>query len=362
MKKKRPSAEGGARRPGSGPRSGSGSGSGTRSGSDDGGRGGAAGGGPELRLHVFLARAGVASRRAAEEMIGEGRVKVNGRTVTEPGTKVRPAGDQVKVDGKLVERVRTQWIALHKPAGYVTTRDDPEGRRTVYDLLPEELHGLFHVGRLDRASMGLLLLTNDGETANRLLHPRYEVTKEYLADVEGEPDRAALERLQAGVESEGETLRAEEVRLVDGDGERSRLQLVLTEGKRREVRRMLEAIGHPVTRLVRRRFGPIRLERLPRGKWRKLTDDEVRSLRDPLRREAPPAARGAPRGKAPPKGTARGKTSTGRGGTGGKGGGRGGGGEGGRPGAKGTPSGGKAGGETKAGGSRPRTQRKPKKR
>lgn len=265
MKKKKPTSAEGRRPAGAGRGTGAGSGS-----------------GPELRLHVFLARSGVASRRAAEEMIAQGRVKVNGRTVTEPGTKVRPASDQVRVDGKRVERTRTVWIALHKPAGYVTTRDDPEGRRTVYDLLPEELHGLFHVGRLDRASMGLLLLTNDGETANRLLHPRYQVSKEYVADVEGEPDSAALARLLEGVESEGETLKAEEVRLVSSDGESARLRLVLVEGKRHEVRRMLDAVGHPVTRLVRDRFGPIQLERLPRGKWRKLTEEEVRSLRSPV--------------------------------------------------------------------------------
>src|SRR5688500_8310989 len=151
-----------------------------------------------LRLQAYLARAGVASRRASEALILDGRVTVNGRTA-EIGSKVTPGRDLVRLDRKLVQLKSADWVALHKPRGYVSTRDDPSGRRTIYDLLPEELHHLFHVGRLDRSSSGLLLLTNDGEAANRLLHPRYGITKEYRVDVLGRPTRATLESLVEGV-------------------------------------------------------------------------------------------------------------------------------------------------------------------
>ncbi len=244
-------------------------------------------GGPErgeaesLRLQSYLARAGIASRRASEEIIRAGRVRVNGR-LPELGSKVTPGRDRVEVDGREVRLQRVEWVALHKPKGYVTTRDDPRGRKTVYDLLPAGLHHLFHVGRLDRDSAGLLLLTNDGDTANRLLHPRYGTTKEYLADVEGEPAVRELRALVEGVELEDGMAHAEtvEIRGEIRDGE-TRLLLVMREGRHREIRRMLEAIGYPVKRLFRRRFGPIRLGKLPPGRWRTLTQDEVELLRDP---------------------------------------------------------------------------------
>lgn len=205
---------------------------------------------------------------------------MNGTVVREPGTKVDPGADTVEVDGREVVLEEPVWIAVNKPSGYVTTREDPEGRRTVYDLLPEELHHLFHVGRLDRASQGLLLLTNDGETANRLLHPRYRTTKEYLVEVEGDPDMAAIERLVEGVELEDGVAYATSVwQAPKGPSGNARLRVELEEGRNREVRRMMDAIGHPVVRLVRRRFGPIELGKLPRGMWRYLTFDELRSLR-----------------------------------------------------------------------------------
>lgn len=235
--------------------------------------------GSSVRLQVYLARAGVASRRGSEELIRDGRVTVNG-VVAELGTKVTPGADLVRVDRKVVRPLRTEWIALHKPRGYVTTREDPEGRRTVYDLLPEDLHHLFHVGRLDRDSSGLILFTNDGEAANRLLHPRFETTKEYRADVEGEPTGGTLRRLLAGVELEDGPASAVSV---EARGELApgvyRLLIVLHEGRNREVRRMLEAVGHPVVRLFRRRFGPIEIGRLKPGAWRRLTMDEVAALR-----------------------------------------------------------------------------------
>lgn len=233
-----------------------------------------------LRLQAYLARAGVASRRASEELIRAGRVRVNGR-LAELGMSVTPRGDRVEVDGREVRPQRLEWIALHKPTGYVTTRDDPQGRKTVYDLLPRQYHHLFHVGRLDRDSSGLLLLTNDGEAANRLLHPRYGTTKEYIADVRGEPSIAELRRLVEGVPLDDGMGHAEtvEVRGEAKDGV-TRLLLVMQEGRNREVRRMLEAIGYPVKRLSRRRFGPVKLGRLPPGRWRALGQEELDLLRE----------------------------------------------------------------------------------
>ena len=234
----------------------------------------------EVRLQAFLAHSGVASRRAAEELIASGRVFVNGRSVTAPGTKIRPGVDQVEVEGQPVEVQPVTWIALNKPKGYVTTRLDPYGRKTVYELLPERFHGLFHVGRLDRDSEGLLLLTNDGELANRMLHPSYGVTKEYWADVEGKPTAETLHRITGGVESEGEIVQAESVRRLHQTGDNEhRLSVVMREGKKREVRRMLEAVGHPVARLIRRRFGPVSLGELKPGKWRMIADSELAGVR-----------------------------------------------------------------------------------
>jgi 23S rRNA pseudouridine2605 synthase len=243
-----------------------------------------------VRLQVFLARAGIASRRASEELIRNGRVMVNGRRVAALGTKVTPGTDRVAVDGKPVGLKAGVWIMLHKPRGYVTTRDDPRGRRTVYDLLPPELHHLFHVGRLDRQSEGLLLLTNEGETANRLLHPRYGVEKEYVATIEGAPTLDDLDRLVDGIEVGGELLRADSVEVLPGsDRDRTRLRLVLREGRYREVRRMLEILGHSVAKLVRRRFGPLRLGKLRRGEWRELSPQEVALFGSPSRRSESPS-------------------------------------------------------------------------
>jgi 23S rRNA pseudouridine2605 synthase len=232
-----------------------------------------------LRLQAFLARAGVASRRASEELIRTGRVSVDGETVIELGTKVTPGKNRVMVDGRFVELAPMVWLALNKPRGYVTTRDDPEGRRTVYDLIPPDYHSLFHVGRLDRQSQGLLLLTNDGLTANRLLHPRYGTSKEYYADVEGHPDPGTLRKLTRGVELEDGPARADEVQALRTIDDLVRVRVVLREGRNREVRRMFEAIGHPVSRLLRRRFGPIELGDLAPGRWRILSPEEFGALR-----------------------------------------------------------------------------------
>ena len=233
-----------------------------------------------LRLQAFMARGGVASRRASEKLIEAGRVRVNGRVVTEMGSRVVPGRDRIQVDGREIHLSPPVWIAFHKPSGYVTTRKDPQGRRTIYDLLPREHRELFHVGRLDRASYGLLLLTNEGKLANRLLHPRYGLTREYLARVAGTPNEDTLERLVRGVKLEDGVAQAIEVQgLGRVDEDVSRVRIVLQEGRNREVRRMMEAVGHPVRRLVRKRFGPIRLGNLARGAWRRLSADEIESLR-----------------------------------------------------------------------------------
>ena len=231
-----------------------------------------------VRLQAYLARSGVASRRASETLIEEGKVRVNGE-VAGIGASVDPAQDLVEVDGRVITPQRLQWIALHKPKGYVTTRDDPEGRKTVYDLLPDHLRHLFHVGRLDRDSSGLLLLTNDGTAANRLLHPRYGTTKEYWVDVDGDPSADDLRTLVRGVDLEDGPASAQGVAYRDTlKSGTTRLVVVMREGRQREVRRMFEAIGFPVRRLFRQRFGPVEIERLAPGKWRFLTADEIEAL------------------------------------------------------------------------------------
>lgn len=234
-----------------------------------------------VRLQKYLARAGVASRRAAETLIREGRVRVNGR-VAELGDSIDPESDRVEVDGRPVTAGPVVWIALHKPPGHVTTRRDPQGRPTVYALLPPAYRTLLHVGRLDAASEGLLLFTNDGDGANRLLHPRYEVARVYEAEVRGVPSAEVVTRLLRGVELADGIARASSVRLLEPrEADRGRLRLVLREGRNREVRRMLEAVGHPVLRLRRTRYGPVKLGRLPRGAWRPLTEEERSLLTSP---------------------------------------------------------------------------------
>jgi 23S rRNA pseudouridine2605 synthase len=267
--------------------------------------------GEPVRLQAFLARSGVASRRAAEEMITHGRIAVNGETVTAMGLTVVPGIDRVEVDGEEVKVAPTTWLALHKPKGYVTTRIDPYDRRTVYDLLPDKYHGLFHVGRLDRDSEGLLLLTNDGDLANRFLHPSFGITKEYDVVATGKPTDAALRQLVEGVELEDGMAQAESAKLMGPAGNgHSRLKLVLREGKKREVRRMLAALGHEVTSLVRQRFGPIELGELPKGKYRIVQPEELSHVRTPPKKEKARDTHGAydaekPRGKSAAKPAAK---------------------------------------------------------
>ena len=234
---------------------------------------------PVERLQRLLARAGYGSRRACEELIVEGRVTLNGIVAT-LGDRADPLEDRLQVDGLEVNLdPNVKYFALHKPPGVVTTMHDPQGRRDIREYLPEDGPRVFPVGRLDRDSEGLLLLTNDGELANALMHPRFEVEKEYLAEVEGVPTPKHVGRLRRGVELEDGLARAKSARVAGRSGDRGAVRLVMTEGRKREVRRLLAAVGLPVTRLVRVRVGTVRLGSLPPGERRELTHDEVLGLR-----------------------------------------------------------------------------------
>ncbi len=230
------------------------------------------------RLQRALARAGVASRRASEDLIREGRVTVNGREAT-LGDKMDPVLDRVEVDGRRIPldpALRT--FALHKPAGVVTTVRDPQGRPDLTEFLPAEVPGVVPIGRLDRDTEGLLLLTNDGELANRVMHPRFGVEKEYLAEVEGRPTRSHVARLLRGVELDDGPARALRATVAGQTGARGALQMVMGEGRKREVRRLLQAVGLPVVRLVRVRVGPVRIGKLGPGEVRELSPEEVRAM------------------------------------------------------------------------------------
>ncbi len=229
------------------------------------------------RLQRALARAGFGSRRSCEELIREGRVQVNGR-VAVLGDRLDPERDHVLVDGHTVNvNPRLRYLVLHKPAGVTTTMRDRHAPRDLTRYLPERPR-VFPVGRLDRDTEGLLLLTNDGELAQRLAHPRFGVEKEYLAEVEGAPTARQLARLRRGVELEDGIARALAVRAIARSGGRGAVRLVMGEGRKREIRRMLAAVGLPVRRLVRVRQGPVRLGRLAPGEVRELSPEEVRAL------------------------------------------------------------------------------------
>ncbi len=232
----------------------------------------------EERLQKLLARAGFASRRAAEQLIASGRVTVNGRMVSELGAKADLDRDDVRLDGARVRAQRARVILLHKPTGVVTTLADPEGRPTIRDYLPPGYERVFPVGRLDFHSSGLLLLTNEGALAARLLHPRYRIARTYRVKVSGHPSEAALARLRRGVKIDDGVTGPAQVDVERLLPTKAWLRITIREGKRREIRRMCEAVGHFVDRLVRVRFGPIDLGRLPPGWWRALDDAEAVAL------------------------------------------------------------------------------------
>ena len=238
-----------------------------------------------VRLNKLLSALGVASRRAADTLITQGRVEVNGKVVTELGTKVDPDRDAVRVDGRRVQSMpEKRYLLLYKPRGVVSTRSDPQRRPTVIDLIAAGgVRGYFYpVGRLDFDSEGLLLLTNDGAFAERVTHPRYELERTYEAQVEGIPDERDLDRLRRGVPVDGRRTAPADVRLlrvVHGRaGTQSVIELVLREGRNRQVRRMCDAIAHPIVTLRRTRIGSLTAKGLRSGEWRELTAAEIRAL------------------------------------------------------------------------------------
>ena len=236
-----------------------------------------------MRLQKFLARAGVASRRGSEDLMTAGRVSVNGQVVTELGSKVDPKVDVVCVDGREVHlEDDSVYLMLYKPKGYLTTMDDPQGRLCVAQLVPRDLYpGLYPVGRLDKDTTGLLLFTTDGDMGQHLLHPKHHVDKTYQAHVGGVPDEVDLARLSGGIMLDDGLTAPSRVRIVaerpDGSSD---IELVIHEGRKRQVKRMCSAVHHPVLDLHRSSFGPLVLEDVEEGAWRLLRDDEVASLRE----------------------------------------------------------------------------------
>ncbi|MGE0455003.1 MAG: pseudouridine synthase [Vicinamibacteria bacterium] len=226
------------------------------------------------RLQKILARAGVASRRGAEQLILDGRVRVNGEVVRELGSKADAAQDEVRVDGKRLKPApETVYLLLFKPKGVVCTRRDPEGRTTVMDLVPK-VPGLFPVGRLDVTTEGLLLLTNDGAFAERVAHPRYEVPRVYEAKVHRLPDQETLQKLRRGVSVDGVRMSVDRVRVLEAENN-AWLELTLHEGRNREVKRLMEAVGHPVSKLRRVAIGPLTTRGLKPGEFRSLRPEEI---------------------------------------------------------------------------------------
>jgi len=258
------------------------------------------------RLQKILARAGVASRRAAERLIAEGRVSINGEVVRELGTKAEEGRDTIRVDGvRLRPAPQKVYLLLNKPRGVVATRTDSQGRDTVMDLVPR-IPGLFPVGRLDLTTEGLILLTNDGEFAQRVAHPSFEVPRVYHAKVRGLPTPATLEKVRRGVLFEGRRLVADRARVVAA-GNNAWVEVVLHEGRQHEVRNLLLAVGHPVSKLRRVAIGPVTDRGLERGKYRPLSDREQRMLLQGGGRATVAAVPGHGRARRPPAPRARGR-------------------------------------------------------
>ena len=268
--------------------------------------------GPGERLQKVLAAAGVGSRRDCEELIREGRVEIDRKVITELGTRVDPLRHEIRVDGEALRQPKRLYFAVNKPDGVVTTNFDPSGRPRVIDLVPTE-ERVFAVGRLDRSSEGLILVTNDGEFANRLTHPRYGVEKTYLVRVAGTPGQAELTRLRRGVHLSDGLARVQTIIAKKRHKQSTDLIIVLNEGRNREIRRILARVGHKVLRLKRIAVGTIKLGTLPVGSWRKLSPEEIellmrtakekrRESRGKKRGKGPASAEGAPQGAKPVKG------------------------------------------------------------
>lgn len=233
----------------------------------------------QIRLQKLLAQSGVASRRRCEELMLDGEVEVDGEVVTRLGTKVDPRTAVIKVSGKRLPPVSAHvYLVLNKPRGVVSTMADPEGRRTLSDLVADRPERLFHVGRLDTDTSGLLLLTNDGEFAHRMAHPSFEVEKTYVAEVVGRVARGTVSDLLAGITLEDGPVQVRRMRVIEAQASKSIVELVIHEGRNRIVRRLLDQVGHPVKRLSRTRFGPVELGTLGSGETRELTGDELGQL------------------------------------------------------------------------------------
>ena len=262
------------------------------------------------RLQRVLAASGVASRRKAEDLIRSGRVSVDGEVVTELGTRVDPIRARIRVDGKPIRRQAFRYIVMNKPSGFITTTSDERDRRTVMELLPREPR-LFPVGRLDRETEGLLLFTNDGEVANRVMHPRYGLTKEYLVLTPTKPQEQVLRKVRTGVEIDGKRVVPDEFRIVRETAEGVLLSIVLHEGMNRIVRRIMESAGILVTKLHRVRVGPLSVSGIPRGAHRDLTPGELTSLLQSLHlaRDGTQGAESSPQSSAAPRGPARKRSS-----------------------------------------------------
>jgi len=234
-----------------------------------------------VRLQKLLAQSGVASRRRCEELMLAGLVEVDGEVVTRLGTKVDPHTAVIRVEGRRLPPVSAHvYLALNKPRGVVSTMSDPEGRRTLADLVADRPERLFHVGRLDTDTDGLIILTNDGDFAQRLAHPSYELSKTYVAEVRGTVARATVRQVLDGVTLDDGPVRPDAFRVMSSQGERSLVELVIHEGRNRIVRRLLDHVGHPVRRLTRTAIGPVRLTGLRSGQLRELTADELGRLLD----------------------------------------------------------------------------------
>jgi 23S rRNA pseudouridine2605 synthase len=251
------------------------------------------------RLQRVLAARGVASRRKSEELIREGRVTVNGKVVTELGTRVDPNAS-IKVDGKIVRKQAHRYVVLNKPSGYITTKSDERDRHTVMELVPAK-PPLTPVGRLDRETEGLLLFTNDGEVANRVMHPRYQMTKEYVVTTPVKPPETVMRRVREGIELDGKLVRPHEFRIMRETRDGVLLSLVVHEGMNRVVRRMMEQVGIEVSSLRRERIGPLSVAGIPRGGYRDLTEGELANLLQALHleRDDPGGTAPAPRSGTP---------------------------------------------------------------
>ncbi len=254
------------------------------------------------RLQKVLAQAGIASRRKAEELIAAGRVTVDGQVIRELGAKADPNRQVIAVDGRPIRRERTVNLILHKPTSYVTTVKDPQGRRTVLDLLDGVHERVYPVGRLDYDTSGLLLLSNDGELTNQLLHPKYHVRKVYRATVIGMPERRTIDQIRRGIVLEDGPTAPAEVEVLRLHPLESVLEISISEGRNRQVRRMFDHVGHPVKRLKRVRFGPLELGDLRPGEWRWLSEEEWTALYEAAGLTPPPY-------QPPSTSTARGKAS-----------------------------------------------------